>query len=429
MVKNHWGRKMMIRDEINELPIAGIELVLHIADFYPGLSLGIGEPNFNTPPHIVQAAIRALEQGKTHYSADEGSIELRAAIAEKTRNENGFNPNPENEIVVTAGTSPALYGAIQTVVNSGDEVIIPTPAYFSYDSIVRIFGGQPVHVTGAGDTGFVPGPDDLVDVISPKTKLLVVCSPNNPTGGVWEREQVKAAVDLAEDHNFLLLSDELYEKLIFDGVKHHSVASFGNAHERTITINGLSKSHAMTGFRIGWVIAPPEISTNFCKIHQHSTICAAVVSQEAALAALQGSQDCVKEMTAEYDRRRKMMVEKINRDVPMMRVTPPKGTFFVFADIRELIENKLEDMKRAVRSEAKDLLESFPPHLFTPDDLNKSGSLASMFYLSKFAKIMAVSGSFFGLGGEGYLRLSFAQDYDQTKTALERLADTMNKLS
>jgi len=421
--------KRLIRTEIADLPLSGIELVLHVAELYPGLALGIGEPNFTTPPHIVQAAMDALEQGKTHYSPDEGLLELRSAIAEKTKSDNGFDPDPENEIIVTAGTSPALYGAIQTVLEAGDEVIIPTPAYFSYESIVRMFGGEPVHVAGDPEQRFVPSQDDLATAVSSKTKLLVVCTPNNPTGGVWEKEHLQAALDLAEDHDLLIISDELYEKLVYDDVKHHSIASLDNATERTITINGLSKSHAMTGFRIGWVIAPSKITTNFCKIHRHSTICAPVISQEAAIAALRGPQDSVKAMVREYDRRRKMMVQKINNDVPMMQVQSPKGSFFMFANVKDLIENRVEDMKSSLMNEGKDLLESFHSRLFSTEDLTQSGSLVSMLYLARFARVMAVSGSFFGAGGEGYLRLSFSQEFDQIEKAIERMARTLDQLT
>ena len=426
MVNNY---RKKIRREIDELPKSGIELVLHVSKYYPNLSLGIGEPNFNTPPHIVQAAIQALEQGKTHYTSDEGLNELREAIAEKTRNENGFYPDPETEIVVTAGTSPALYGVVQTILNFGDEVIIPTPAYFSYDSIVRIFGGRPVHVPGVEDSYFIPDQNDLAEAISPKTKLIIVCTPNNPTGGVWEKQQLKAALDLAEDHDLLILADELYEKLVYDGVRNFSVASLPNAHERTITINGLSKSHAMTGFRIGWIIAPPSILTGFSRIHEHSTICASAISQDAALAALRGSQEPVVEMVNEYDRRRKMMVERINNDIPMMRAKAPRGGFFVFTNVKELIGSRLEEMKRSLKDEGRNLLESMPSRLFSSKDLDTSGSLVSMLYLAHFARIMGVCGSFFGPGGEGYLRLSFAQDYNQIETALERMAETLNKLA
>ncbi len=417
-----------IRKEIEELPLSGIELLLHLSESYPALSLGIGEPNFDTPPHIIQAAVRALENGVTHYSPDRGLIDLRDAIAEKTKRENHFEPDPIDEIIVTSGTSPALYGAIQTIIDPGDEVIIPTPSYFAYDSIVRIFGGIPVHVPASEESGFVPDLDELMMAITPKTKMLVICSPNNPTGGVWEKQQLRAAIDLAEDHDLLILSDELYEKIVYDGVKNHSPASIGNALERTITLNGLSKSHAMTGFRIGWIIAPPEIATNFCKTHQYSTICATVISQAAAIAALNGPQEGVREMVAEYDRRKKLMVESINNDIPMMQVKSPKGSFFMFVNVKELIENKQEEMKKSLRTEGREILESLPPHLFSSEDLDQSGSLVSMLYLAHSAKVLTASGNFFGPGGEGYLRLSFAQTYELIGEALQRLATSLSKL-
>ena len=416
-----------IRSIIDELPLSGIELLLHLSENHKALSLGIGEPNFDTSKHIIKAAVRALEHGHTHYSPDRGLMELREAIADKTKRDNNFEPDPVGEVIVTAGTSPALFGAIQTIIDPGDEVIIPTPSYFAYDSIVRIFDGRPVHVPTVEESGFVPTPDDIMQALSSKTKLLVICSPNNPTGGVWEKQDLQAAIDLAEDHDFLILSDELYEKIVYDGVKNFSPASLDNAFERTITLNGLSKSHAMTGFRIGWIIAPPDIATSFCKIHQYSTICAPVISQEAAIAALNGPQDAVREMVAEYDRRKKLMIDRINTDIPMMQVESPKGSFFMFVNVKELIENKVEDMKISLRTEGKELIESLPQYLFSSKDLDQSGSLVTMLYLATFAKVLTASGSFFGPDGEGYLRLSFAQTYELIEEALLQLSETLNK--
>jgi aspartate/methionine/tyrosine aminotransferase len=417
-----------IRRELEELAPSGIELLLHLSENYASLSLGIGEPNFDTPAHIVKAAVAALEHGHTHYSPDPGLEELREAIAGKTQRDNNFEPDPVDEIIVTAGTSPAVFGAIQTMVEVGDEVIIPTPSYFAYDAIVRIFGGKSVFVPTSEHSGFLPDSEALKEALSPKSKMMVICSPNNPNGAVWDKQHLRAAVDLAEDHDLVILSDELYEKIVFDRVKNYSPASLGNAHERTITINGLSKSHAMTGFRVGWMIAQPEIVSNFRKIHQYSTICAPVVSQEAAIAALNGSQDCVKEMVTDYNRRRQLMARRIDRDVPMVHSIAPKGSFFMFVNIKQLIENRLDTMKRSLKSEGKKVLASLPPSLFSLQDLDRSGSLVSMLYLTIFAKVLTASGSIFGPGGEGYLRLSFAQTSELIDKSIDKLADTINRL-
>lgn len=422
------SRKSKVRKHIEKLPPSGIELLLHLSENYPVLSLGVGAPNFDTPPHIVNAAIDALEEGYTHYSPDPGLMELREAIAEKTRRDNAFEPNPYDEILVTTGTSPAVFGAIQTLIDPGDEVIIPTPTYFAYDSIVEIFGGKSVFVPTHEESGFVPDSEALKAAISPKSKMLVICSPNNPNGAVWDEQHVKNAVDLAEDHNLMILSDELYEKIVFDGMKNHSPASIGNAFERTITINGLSKSHAMTGFRIGWIIAPSEIISNFRKIHQYSTICSPVISQKAAIAALIGPQDCVNEMVADYARSRQLMVNRFNQDVPLVKAVPPKGSYFMFVDIKRLIEEHLDFMKTSLKTEGIKTLGNFPKSLFLLKDLDKSGSLVSMLYLALFAKVLTASGGFFGPGGEGYLRVSFAQTHEVIDRALDQLIETISKL-
>jgi aspartate/methionine/tyrosine aminotransferase len=416
------------RKSINELPLSGIELLLHLSENHPALSLGIGEPNFDTPTHIVKAATEALEHGYTHYSPDSGLKELRDAIAEKTGRDNGFEPDPNDEILVTGGTSPAVFGAIQTLIDSGDEVIIPTPSYFAYNSIVRIFGGKSVLVPTREEDGFVPDSEAMKKAISPKTKMLVICSPNNPNGAVWNEQQLKNAVDLAEDHNLILLSDEIYEKIVFDNAKHYSPASIGNAFERTITINGLSKSHAMTGFRIGWIIATKDIISNFRKIHQYSTICAPVISQKAAVAALNGPQNCVDAMVTDYAKRRQLMVNRFNRDVPLISAVAPKGSFFMFINIKQLIENHLATMKGRLRSEGMKTLVTFPKFLFSLKDLDSSGSLVSMLYLALFANVLTASGGFFGPGGEGYLRVSFAQTYEMIEKAIDLLVDSITKL-
>jgi aspartate/methionine/tyrosine aminotransferase len=417
-----------VRKNINELPPSGIELLLHLSENHPALSLGIGEPNFVTPAHIVKAASKALEHGYTHYSPDPGLKELRDAIAEKTGRDNGFEPDPDDEILVTGGTSPAVFGAIQTLIDSGDEVIIPTPTYFAYDFIVRILGGKPVLVPTREENGFVPDSEAMKKVISPKTKMLVVCSPNNPNGAVWNKQQLKNAIDLAEDHNLIILSDELYEKIVFDNTRHYSPASMGDAFERTITINGLSKSHAMTGFRIGWIIATKDIISNFRKIHQYSTICAPVISQKAAIAALEGPQKYIDAMVADYAHRRQLMVNRFDRDVPLVNPVSPKGSFFMFINIKQLIENHLATMKRRLKTDGMKTLATFPKSLFSPKDLDNSGSLVSMLYLALFANVLTASGGFFGPGGEGYLRVSFAQTYEMIEKAIDFLADSISKL-
>ncbi len=415
-----------IRQNLETLPPGGIALLLHIGEHHKLLNLGIGEPNFNTPKHIMEAAMKSLRSGDTHYSPDAGTLELRNAIAAKTERDNGFTVDPESEVIVTAGTSPGVFGAILATVSEGDEVIIPSPSYFAYESIVRIAGGKPIFVPATEEDQFVPQPEKIAEAITPKTKIIVVCSPTNPTGAVWDRSNVSGVADLATDHDLLILSDELYEHLVYDGARVHSPAAISGLFERTITINGLSKSHAMTGFRLGWLIAPKEIITGFRKIHQYSSICAPTTSQAAAVAALTGPDEPVKTMVAEYDRRRKLLVNRINGEIPLLSTTSPQGTFFMFVNARELLEKHHGDMKAFLKTNGRSFLESLPQPFFSIEDLNRSGSLVAMLYLITATNVLTVSGAWFGPGGEGFLRVSFAQTYENIGKAIDSMIEGLD---
>jgi aminotransferase len=417
-----------ITQKLEKLPPGRIGLLLHIGEHHKLLNLGIGEPNFNTPKHIIEAAMRSLQSGNTHYSPDAGTSKLRKAIADKTKRDNGFTVDPESEVIVTAGTSPGVFGAILATVGKGDEVIIPSPSYFAYESIVRFAEGKPVFVPATEEDQFVPELEKLAEAITPKTKMIIVCSPTNPTGAVWDQNKVSGVADLATDHDLLILSDELYEQLVYDGVRVHSPAAIDGMFERTITINGLSKSHAMTGFRLGWLIAPKEIITGFSKIHQYSSICAPTTSQAAALAALTGPDEPVKTMVTEYDRRRKLLVNRINGEIPLLSTISPQGTFFMFVNARELIEKHHDNMKAFLKTKGRAFLESLPQHLFSIEDLNRSGSLVAMFYLIVASKVLTVSGDWFGPGGEGFLRVSFAQTYENIEKAIDRIIEGLGYL-
>ena len=410
-----------ITQKLEKLPPGRIGLLLHIGEHHKLLNLGIGEPNFNTPKHIIEAAMRSLQSGNTHYSPDAGTSKLRKAIADKTKRDNGFTVDPESEVIVTAGTSPGVFGAILATVGKGDEVIIPSPSYFAYESIVRFAEGKPVFVPATEEDQFVPELEKLAEAITPKTKMIIVCSPTNPTGAVWDQNKVSGVADLATDHDLLILSDELYEQLVYDGVRVHSPAAIDGMFERTITINGLSKSHAMTGFRLGWLIAPKEIITGFRKIHQYSSICASTTSQAAALAALTGPDEPVKTMVAEYDRRRKLLVNRINGEIPLLSTTSPQGTFFMFVNARELLEKHHDDMKAFLKTNGRSFLESLPQPFFSIEDLNRSGSLVAMLYLITATNVLTVSGAWFGPGGEGFLRVSFAQTYENIGKAIDSM--------
>ena len=245
---------------------------------------------------------------------------------------------------------------------------------------------------------------------------------------MWDKKHVKAAVEIAEDNDLVILSDELYEKIVFGGTRHYSPASIADAYERTITISGLSKSYAMTGFRLGWIIAPSKVVEGFMKIHQYSSICAPMVSQKAAVAALTESQTCIKEMVEEYDRRRELMIRRIDDEVPLIHSVPPKGSFFMFVNVKQLIDQHQDRMRDYLKTDAKSVLSAIPSAILNKKELEVNGSLLTMLYLATASKVLTASGTFFGPGGEGYLRFSFAQKLDLIEKGLDQLAESLGAL-
>ncbi|MFX1603480.1 MAG: pyridoxal phosphate-dependent aminotransferase [Promethearchaeota archaeon] len=410
------------------IPQSAIRMVLFIGE-WPGIvSLGIGEPDFDAPPEAVTAAIDALRKGASRYTADPGTMELREAILEKTKRDNNFEFDSEAEIMVTAGTSPALFGSVLATVEAGDEVIIPAPAYLAYEPVVKIAGGKPVFVPAYESQGFVPDADAIAEAVSSKTSLMIVCSPSNPTGAVWEKPSLQAAADLAVDHDFHILSDELYERIVYDGTKAHSIASFDGMADRTITINGVSKSHAMTGFRVGWVISSKSMIEAFRKIHQYGTICASNSSQAAAVAALWHGEHHVKMMVQEYGRRRNLLLKRINERIPLMSAINPKGSFFMFANINKLVEQHLDDMIAYFKSEkGKTFVGRLPPAVVEMIKEAQSGSKIAMLYLVAKANVLTTPGVAFGPVGENFLRISFAQEYGHIETAMDNIESALGR--
>ncbi|MBE8538515.1 aminotransferase class I/II-fold pyridoxal phosphate-dependent enzyme [Geoglobus acetivorans] len=290
----------------------------------PVIDMGVGEPDFTTPSHIVEAACRALKEGKTKYAPVQGIPELREAIAEKMRKENGIDVQ-ENSVIVTAGAKYAIYLAMQALIEQGDEVILLEPAWVSYEASVLLAGGKPVFVKHDDDFRDV----NIEDQITEKTKMIVVNSPNNPTGVVYSKEFLKKVADLAIDHNLFVISDEVYEKIIFEG-KHRSIASFDGMHSRTVTINALSKTYSMTGWRIGYAVASDDVITKMRKIQSHSTSSPTTFAQYAAVAALKGDQKCVEDMVSEFGKRRDVLLKGLKK--LGYRFAPPDGAFYVFMD-------------------------------------------------------------------------------------------------
>ena len=291
------------------------------------ISLSIGEPDFDTPKHITDACIDALKRGETHYAPSDGIPELLSAISEKIAKENGFACAPD-QVIVTCGAKDAIYEGMEAILDSGDEVILPTPAWVSYEPCVQMAGGKTVfHPVNQKSFQL---DDSLLERVTKKTKMISINSPSNPSGAVFDKKSMKLVADLCEDHDLYAMSDEIYEKLIY-GKEHISLASIGDMAQRTITINGFSKAYAMTGWRLGYAVAPKPIIKAMSKVQQHSVSQATTFAMWGAVAALKGDQRCVEEMRSEFDKRRKFMMAELGK----MGYTcaPADGAFYAFVKV------------------------------------------------------------------------------------------------
>lgn len=356
------------------------------------LHFEIGRPDFDTPEYIKRAAEQALAEGKVHYTSNFGLMELRQAIADKLKRENNVDYKAD-QVLVTVGLSEAVFAVLATILEEGDEILVPDPVWLNYINVPNLLGARAVTYGLTEETGFQMNLEEVRAKITPKTRAIVIITPNNPTGGVLSEDVLKELAGIAISNDLMVISDEVYERLIYDGAKHISIASLPEMKERTFTMNGMSKAYAMDGWRLGYVAAPEEYILAMNKFHQHNTTCAPNFVQVAAIAALTQEGDEVKEMVKEYQRRRDYAVKVIN-EIPGLHCQCPKGAFYIFINCKSL------NMKSA--------------------DLSA--------YLLEEAKIALVPGDVFGPGGEGYLRMSFANSYDnivegcaQLKKAVEQL--------
>ncbi len=356
------------------------------------LHFEIGRPDFDTPEYIKRAAEQALAEGKVHYTSNFGLMELRQAIADKLKRENNVDYTA-SEVLVTVGLSEAVFAVLATILEEGDEILVPDPVWLNYINVPNLLGAKAVTYGLTEETGFQMNLEEVKAKITPKTRAIVIITPNNPTGGVLSEDVLKELAEIAVSNDLMVISDEVYERLVYDGAKHISIASLPGMKERTFTMNGMSKAYAMDGWRLGYVAAPEEYILAMNKFHQHNTTCAPNFVQVAAIAALNEEGDEVKEMVKEYQRRRDYAVKAIN-EIPGLHCECPKGAFYIFINCKSL------NMKSA--------------------DLSA--------YLLEEAKIALVPGDVFGPGGEGYLRMSFANSYDnivegcaQLKKAVEQL--------
>jgi aminotransferase len=351
------------------------------------ISLGRGDPDLPTPPHIVEAAYRAMLEGETHYTPVLGILPLRQAVADKMRRENGVDFSPDREIMITTGGQEGINAIMLALLDPGDEVILLNPGYGSYELAGFLAGGRMVHVPLHPERGFQLDPADLEAAITPRTKAVVVISPNNPTGTVFPSSTLEAIAAIAQRHDILVIHDEIYEKILFDDATHHSIAGLPNMRERTIVLNGFSKLYSMTGWRVGWVAAAAPLMKGMEVIKHTQTICTPAPSQWAALAAVTGPQDCVAETIATYARRRQWLLDGL-REVGL-DVAPHGGSVFIFADIRG------------------------------------SGMTSEAFALGLLheKQVVTYPGSEFGAIGEGFLRLSLLAPDERFREAVSRMMD------
>lgn len=315
------------------------------------VNFAAGEPDFDTPGHIKAAGIEAINSGFTKYTPSSGMLELREAIARKLKNDNSLEYSPA-QIIVSNGAKHSLNNTFQVICEEGDEVLIPSPYWLSYPAMVRMASATPVYVAASGKNNFKVTEDALVSRITRKTKCLVLNSPSNPTGSVYTADELRFIAKLAVKYNFYVISDEIYEKLIYGGAKHISIASLGkDIFERAITVNGLSKSYSMTGWRIGYAAGPSDVMKAAANLQSHAASNPSSISQKAALAAITGDQACVEEMRKEFEKRRDLMVERINA-AARISCTRPEGAFYVLCDISKLNISSTEAANR-ILNEAK----------------------------------------------------------------------------
>jgi aminotransferase len=353
------------------------------------ISLGVGEPDFTTPKVILDAGVNSLHAGETHYTSNAGKLELRQAIAEHLKRRYGVQYDPVNEILITVGVSEALYLVMNALLDPGDEVIIPTPCFVSFQAEVQLAGGVPVEVPSRLENNFQLDPQQIRSAITPRTKAIFVGYPNNPTGAVASRPVMLEVAKIAEENDLMLISDEIYDRLVYNHI-HVCVPALGEAiQRRTVMMGGFSKDYAMTGWRIGYACGPRAIIKGMIRIHQYTIMSAPTTAQDAALVALMEGEQSVQEMVTEYDRRRRLIVDGFNR--LGLTTFEPRGAFYAFPSVAA---SGMDD-------------ETFAETLLREE------------------RVAVVPGNAFGPGGEGFVRCCYATAYEQIEEALRRVEKFM----
>ncbi len=384
--------KRRLAERVAGLKPSGIRKFFDIvATMKDVISLGIGEPDFTTPKPILEAGVRSLERGETHYTSNNGKIELRRGIAENLKKRYGVQYDPASEIISTVGVSEALYLTFTALLEPGDEVIIPTPCFVAYQAEVILAGGVPIEIPARIENNFTVDPDDVRKALTPRTKVIFIGYPSNPTGAVAPREILLELGKIAEEHDLIVVSDEIYDRLTYN-FEHVCFPSLSEAlRDRTILLGGFSKAYAMTGWRIGYACGPKDLMQGLARVHQYTIMSAPTTAQDAAIEALKNGEPHVQEMVAEYDRRRKLLVNGLNR--LGLTTFEPRGAFYAFPSIKT---SGMDD-------------ETFAETLL------------------KEEKVAVVPGSAFGAGGEGFVRACYATEYSQIEEALRRMERFMSR--
>ncbi|MBN1993299.1 MAG: aminotransferase class I/II-fold pyridoxal phosphate-dependent enzyme [Anaerolineae bacterium] len=383
--------RSFISNRVQQVPPSGIRRFFDIAATMDDvISLGIGEPDFVTPEAIIEAGIASLRAGHTHYTSNNGTIELRAAISKHLQKLYGVEYDPALELLITIGVSEAMYLALTAILNPGDEVIVPQPCFVSYAAEVSLAGGMPVPIATRVENNFQVTAEEVESAITRHTKALLIGYPNNPTGAVLERPTLEAIARVAQAHDILVISDEIYDRLVYN-IEHVCFASLPEMWERTILLGGFSKAYAMTGWRLGYVAAPPEILGAMKKIHQYTVMSAPTMAQDAAMVALEQGEEAIEEMRQRYDRRRRLIVDGLNSIG--LKCFEPRGAFYAFPSVRGSGMDDAEFAERLLDEE----------------------------------RVAVIPGRAFGIGGAGYVRCSYATSYEKIEKALERMANFVRK--
>jgi aminotransferase len=384
-------KREVLAERVRKVKPSGIRKFFDIINTMPDvISLGVGEPDFITPEHIRQAGIRSIELGHTQYTSNYGMLELREEIASMLNSRYGLTYNPATEVLVTVGVSEGVDLVMRTLIDPGDEVISPDPGYVAYEADIVFAGGVPVPVPTYAEYGFGVRAAEIEAAITPRTKMILIGNPNNPTGAVVPQAELEAIAKLAIEHDLIVAIDEVYSRLVYQG-KHVSIAAMPGMRERTVILDGFSKAYAMTGWRIGYIAAPAYILEAMLKIHQYTIMCAGTAPQEAALQALRHGEEDVERMYNDYARRRRMFVDGLNRIG--LACCEPGGAFYAFPSVASTGMSDEEFAEKLLFEE----------------------------------QVAVVPGSSFGDAGQGYIRCAYCTAYDKLEEALVRMERLLKK--